>query len=161
MFDDAMRELRRMERGVQIPIDLETDDNGYLDRLCPSDGCGTHFKIMFEDWRDIVRDEVVYCPLCRHDAESSEWNTSEQAEYIEKAATAYVEKQLDHAFRSDARNFNARQNRNDFIQMTMSYRPGTIPVAVPANATDIMTQQIACEECKCRYSSIGAAFPHR
>ncbi len=103
MFDDVLRKLGRLERGVQVPINLELDDNGYLDRLCPSDQCGAHFKVMFEDWRDIVRDEVVYCPLCRHNAESPEWNTQEQAEYIKKAAIAYVNKQLDHAFRSDAR----------------------------------------------------------
>jgi len=158
MFDDVIRELGRLGQGVQIPIDFELDDNGYLDRLCPSTECGTHFKVMFEDWRDIVRDEVVYCPLCRHDVESTEWNTPEQDEYIEKVATAYVEKQLGRAFRSDARKFNSRQSRNSFIKMKMSYKPGSIPVAVPANATDVMTQQFTCEECNCRYSSVGAAF---
>ena len=158
MFDDVLRELHRMERGVKISIDLELDDKGYLDRLCPSGECGAHFKVMFEDWRDIVRDEVVYCPLCRHDAESSEWNTPEQAEYIQKAATAYVQKQLGRAFQSDSRKFNARQSRNSFIQMKMSYRPGSTPIPVPANATEIMTQEFTCEMCNCRYSSIGAAF---
>ena len=158
MFDDVLRELRKLERGVQVSIDLEVDDNGYLDRLCPSDECGTHFKVMFEDWRDIVRDEIVYCPLCRHDAESSEWKTPEQAEYIQSVATAYAQKQLDRAFRSDSRRFNARQSRNSFISMSMSYRPGSTPIPVPANATVILTQAFTCEECNCRYSSIGAAF---
>lgn len=158
MFDDVLRELQKIERGVQISIDLELDDHGYLDRRCPSDECGTHFKVMFEDWRDIVRDEVVYCPLCRHDAESSEWSTPEQTEYIKNAATAHLQKQLGRAFQNDARRFNSRQSRNSFIKMNMSYRPGHIPVLVPAEATDIMTQEFACEECNCRYSSIGAAF---
>jgi hypothetical protein len=49
----------KLERGVQVSIDLDIDDNGYPDRLCPSDECGTHFKSMFEDWRPIVRDEIV------------------------------------------------------------------------------------------------------
>lgn len=158
MFDDVIRELHKLERGVQISIDLEIDDKGYLDRLCPAHECGTHFKVMFEDWRDLVRDEVVYCPLCRHDAESSEWNTPEQADYIEKTAIAYLEGQLGRAFQSDARRFNARQDRRSFIQMSMSYRPGNIPVAVPAEATDVMTQEFTCEECGCRYASVGAAF---
>jgi uncharacterized Zn finger protein (UPF0148 family) len=158
MFDDVLRELRKLERGVKISIDLELDDNGYLDRRCPSNDCGAHFKVMFQDWRDIVRDEVVYCSLCRHDAESSEWNTPEQAEYIKKIGTAYVEKQLGRAFQSNSRKFNARQSRNSFIQMKMSYRPGSTPIPVPAIATDVMTQEFTCEECNCRYSSIGAAF---
>ena len=42
--------------------------------------------------------------------------------------------------------------------MNMSYRPGSIPIPVPAEATDVMTQEFACDECNCRYSSIGAAF---
>ena len=113
---------------------------------------------MFEDWRDIVRDEVVYCPLCRHDADSTKWNTPEQDEYIERTVNAYVAKQFGKAFRSDARKFNSRQNRNSFINMTLSYKPGNIPVAVPAAATDVMTQEFTCEECNCRYSSVGAAF---
>jgi len=42
--------------------------------------------------------------------------------------------------------------------MSMSYRPGLIPVPVPAKAAVIMTQEFACIECNCRYSSVGAAF---
>ena len=158
MFDDVLRKLRDLERGVQISIDLEIDDNGYLDRLCPSDECGVNFKVMFEDWRDIVRDEEVFCPLCRHDAESGDWNTPEQAEDIQEQATAYVQKQLGQAFRSDSRRFNRSQPRNSFINMSMSYKPGHIPIPVPASAADLMTQEFACDECSCRYSSVGAAF---
>ena len=158
MFDDVLRKLKKLELGVQVTIQLELDDNGYLDRVCPSDECGTNFKVMFKDWRSIVRDEQVFCPLCRHDAESTQWNTPEQAEYIKNASTAYVQKQLAQAFKSDSRKFNRSQDRNRFIQMSMSYKPGHIPIPVPANAADIMTQESQCVECKCRYSSIGASF---
>ena len=158
MFEDALRELRKLERGVQIQIDLELDDNGYLDRRCPSGECGAHFKVMFDDWRDIVRDEVVYCPLCRHDAESSEWNTLEQIKYIKNVGTTYFHKRIGRAFQTDARRFNSRQSRNSFIQMNMSYRPGYIQKLPRTKATDVMTQEFRCDECNCRYSSIGAAF---
>ena len=158
MFKDVLRELSKLERGVQIPIDLELDDNRYLDRRCPSDECGAHFKVMFDDWRDIVSDEFAYCPLCRHDAESSEWNTPEQVKYIKNAVTNYVHKKLAGAFQTDARRFNSRQSRNSFIQMNMSYRPSHISILATAKATDVMTQEFRCDECKCRYSSIGAAF---
>ena len=85
MFDDVLRKIKQLERGVQVSIQLELDDNGYLDRVCPSDECRTHFKVMFDDWRNIVRDEEVFCPLCRHDAKASEWNTPEQLQYIKNA----------------------------------------------------------------------------
>jgi hypothetical protein len=158
MFEDVLRELRKMESGAKITINLELDDKGYLDRRCSSVECGALFKVMFEDWKDIVQDNVVYCPFCRHDAVSSEWNTSEQAEYISKAAMAHVQDKLGRAFQSGSRKFNACQSRNSFIQMRMSYKPGSLPIPVPASATEIMTQEFKCEECDCRYASIGAAF---
>lgn len=158
MFDDVLRKLRQLEHGTRVSIELELDDKGYLDRKCPSDDCGINFKVMFEDWRNIVRDEEVFCPLCRHGAKASEWNTPEQSEYIRKVASAYIQKELGQAFQSDARRFNRSQDRNSLIKMSMSYKPGHIPVPVPANAADIMTQEFTCEECNCRYASIGAAF---
>jgi hypothetical protein len=158
MFDDVLRKLRHLEHGTRVSIDLELDDKGYLDRMCPSDDCGISFKVMFEDWRNIVRDEEVFCPLCRHDAKATEWNTPEQSEYIRQVATTYIQKELGQAFQSNARRFNRSQNRNSFIKMSMSYKPENIPVPVPANAADIMTQVFSCEECNCRYASIGAAF---
>ncbi|OLP15942.1 hypothetical protein BST81_23750 [Leptolyngbya sp. 'hensonii'] len=158
MFDDVIRKLKRLEHGVQVSIQLELDDNGYLDRVCPSNECKTHFKVFFQDWRDIVRDEEVFCPLCRHDAKATEWNTPKQDEYIKNSAYAYVQQQLGEAFQSDARRFNRSQNRNSFIKMSMSYKPGSVSIPIPASATEVMTQEFQCDECKCRYSSIGAAF---
>lgn len=158
MFDDVLRKLRQLEHGARVSIDLELDDKGYFDCKCPSDDCGINFKVMFEDWRNIVRDEEVFCPLCRHDDKASEWNTPEQTEYIQKIASAYIQKELGQAFQSDARRFNRLQDRNSFVKMSMPYKPGHIPVPVPANAADIMTQEFTCEECACRYASIGAAF---
>ena len=158
MFDELSRRLKELEGGVAIPVTVKLDDNGYLDRCCSSDECGTHFKIMFEDWRNIVRDEAAYCPLCRREAKSTEWNTQEQFQYLKDVAFSYAHEEVGRDLQNDAREFNSRQNRNSFIQMQMSYRPGHISVPVPAEATDIMTQEFRCPECSCRYSLIGAAF---
>ena len=158
MFEDVLRELRRMERGTKITIQLELDENGNLDRRCPSDDCSTHFKVNFDDWRNIVRDEVVYCPLCKHSAAASEWKTPEQAEQIRRITLGHVQRRIGRALQSDSRRFNARQTQGGLISMSMSYRPGHISVSVPAAARDAMTQEFRCHECDCRYSSIGAAF---
>lgn len=158
MFDDVFRKLRQFERGIQIPIELSTDAKGYLDRKCPSKECRTAFKVMYEDWRNIVRDEEVFCTLCRHKAKSTEWNTPEQDRYIEQVAKNYVSKELGKAFQSDARHFNRSQRRDSFISITMSYKQRPLSVPVPAKAADIMTQEFSCEICTCRFASIGAAF---
>tara|TARA_B100000315_G_scaffold128322_2_gene117997 strand:- start:2680 stop:3690 length:1011 start_codon:yes stop_codon:yes gene_type:complete len=158
MFDDVIREIRRLERGVQISIEFDIDGDGFIDRVCPSSQCNVDFKILLDDWSDKVRDEVVYCPICRFEAESSEWYTPEQQEYIERAAYRYFQQRLDKAFSQSTRRFNRSQPSSAFIKVSMSYRPSPLPILIPAEASEIMCQQSTCEECGCRYSSIGAAF---
>ena len=158
MFDEVLRKVRKLERGVNIQIHFEFDENGYFDRVCPSRECRTLFKVKFEDWRDIVRDEKVFCPLCRHDAKATDWNTPAQKRHIEQIAQAYVQKQIGRAMQSDASRFNRSQKQNGFIKLSMSCKPGVVPVPVPAKAADVMTQEFTCEKCQCRYTSIGAAF---
>ena len=158
MFDEVLRKVRELERGVKVPIRVEADDNGYFDRVCPSRDCRTLFKVKFDDWRRIVRDEEVFCPLCRHDAKATEWNTPSQKRHHEQASQAYVQRAIGRAMQSDASRFNRSQSRSGFITMSMSYKPGFVPVPIPAKAADVMTQEFTCEKCQCRYASIGAAF---
>ena len=106
MFDDVIRELQRLERSIKISIDLEIDEDGFLDRVCPNSNCAIDFKVLFDDWRDKVQDKVVYCPNCRFEAESGEWNTPEQLEYIEQTAERYILQKLDKALTRDTRRFN-------------------------------------------------------
>ena len=136
MFDDVLRELRMLERGVTISIGLPDGEDGYFDRLCPHSECKAEFKVFSEDWSNKVTDEKVYCPICRHDADSGEWNTPEQQEYIEEVGKAHLQKRLNKAFKSEARKFNSRQPRGGLIQMSMSYRPDHVRVAIPPDAAD-------------------------
>jgi uncharacterized Zn finger protein (UPF0148 family) len=158
MFEDVICELRDLEHGVRVSIPISMDDEGYLDRRCPSLDCGAEFKVLAEDWRNKVRDEVVYCPVCRFQAVSTEWNTPEQGQYIEKVAGKYLHDRLNKAFSKSVKRFNRQQLKHGFIQMSMSYHPSPTPVLLPAMAWDVMTQKSTCEVCGCRYSSIGAAF---
>ena len=158
MFDHLLREIRKLEGTNRIPVKIEVDNNGYIDRQCSSNGCAAHFKVMLEDWRDIVRDESVYCPHCRYESTSSDWNTLEQREYHANIARGHVQNRIGKALQSDARAFNSRQRKDSFIGINMSYRPGNMPIPIPAAATALMTQEFRCPECNCRYSSIGAAF---
>lgn len=158
MFDDVIRRLQSLEGGVSIPIQLELDEAGFLDRKCHNAECGADFKVLFEDWRDKVADEVVYCPICRHQASSGEWNNPAQEEQIKAEALRYVHGELNTAFSSAALSFNRSQPRGSMISMSMDYRPGSPPVVVPASASDLFRQQFDCEQCHCHYSSLGEAF---
>lgn len=158
MFEDVLRRMRRLEQGERVSVELTLDDEGYLDRLCPSTRCGVSFRVKFDDWRDKVPDEAVHCPICGFQARSTEWNTPAQVRQIEAVALNHVQKVLGAAFASDANRFNRSQRADSFIKMTMSYRPGSLPILVPAEASEVLRQQSICEICSCRYSSIGAAF---
>lgn len=158
MFDEIMRRLEELEGGVQVPIQMPLDEKGYFDRQCPSEECRAEFKVLFDDWKDKVRDEIVFCPICRHESPSAEWNTASQAEYIKDAAMSHVLGVVDGALQRDAEQFNRQQPRGGFITMSMSYTPDPTPIVVPPDVAEAMRQEYACELCGCRYSAIGAAF---
>lgn len=158
MFDKLLREVKKLERGVKVPIQIPLDEKGYMDRQCPSGECEADFKVLFEDWRDKVSDEVVYCPICRFEAQSTEWNTEAQREHIRRTAMAHLKKVVNQAMRDDARDFNARQPRGGLISMSMSVKHNHTPILIPPQAAEEMRQDFVCEACGCRYSSLGAAF---
>lgn len=156
MFDDLIREVRRLEKGMQISITLPTDKDGFLDRQCPSEQCESDFKVLENDWRNIVTDERVFCPICRHEAPSDKWFTPAQNTYIEKVGLAHISRRLDNALATGVRRFNSRQ-QSGFITLSLSYKPGR-QIMLPQATAELMEQRFSCEKCKCRYSSIGAAF---
>ena len=39
MFDEINRELEKLGKGIEISVDLPTDEEGYFDRNCPSAEC--------------------------------------------------------------------------------------------------------------------------
>ncbi|MYI21088.1 MAG: hypothetical protein F4121_13745, partial [Acidimicrobiia bacterium] len=75
MFEELERELRALDGTHKIEVDIPADDEGYIDRECPSFECLFAFKIHEDDWRGIVRDEEVFCPFCAHTADSDKWWT--------------------------------------------------------------------------------------
>ena len=158
MFDRTLRELRRLKNGVRVPVSLPLDEKGYLDRRCPDELCAASFKVFFEDWRSLVRDEIVYCTICRHEAISTEWNTEQQIQYIKQVGLNYATRAIGNALSQDAQSFNRQQPKTGFVQMTMSFKPGTHVVIVPIEAAEAMEQSFMCESCGCRYASVGAAF---
>ena len=110
-----------------------------------------------EDWDHKVSAAQVFCPICREKAKSTEWNTPEQQEYIGQVGGSHIEGIISQALSQDADDFNRRQ-RPGFINMSMSYKPGTPTLIVPISAAEELRQKFTCEQCGCRYSSLGAAF---
>lgn len=156
MFEDLLQNLRRLESGVKVRVNLPIDDDGFLDRVCPA--CGSDFKVDFEHWLNKVRDEAVYCPHCRAEAPGTEWNTAEQQEAIKAQAMRHLHGELTQAIDRDVRRFNAKQPRRSFVSLRMSHNPSIPPIVLPIEAAAKMRRTWECEKCGCRYASVGAAF---
>lgn len=158
MFDGLIRELKRLEQGVQVPIDLPLDADGYLDRRCPGTPCDFDFKVLFEDWVDKVSDDAAYCPSCGHQASAQAFDTPEQTTYIQDVALAEAQFRIDRGLRTSAAEFNRRQPRQSFVSIRLQV--ADVPRAVPIStvAAEAMTLRVSCEACGCHFAVIGAAY---
>ena len=158
MFENITKALKELQKGVSVQVKVALDDDGYLDRLCPNQECQSGFKVLFDHWRDKVRDEAAYCPICRLKTAAADFEYAEQAKYVKQAGVHHVKAKLAKAIAADAKKFNSSQPRKSFIKLSAQHKSRPLPEPVCFKATEVMTQQSSCEECGCRYASIGSAF---
>jgi len=158
MFEDLIKELERMN-GQSVSVPIESDEKGYIDKQCPNEDCEFIFKVNEEDWKNIFKDEAVWCPLCRHEATADQWFTNEQVEHARAEALAVVKGKIHNVLRSDAQKFNRRQPKNGFISMSMKVNGGPKRThTIPAKAAELMQLEIRCEKCDSRFAVIGSAY---
>jgi hypothetical protein len=160
MFDHLIRALRDLEgtHEVSVTLQAEPDADGYIDKECPNKECLFPFKIHGEDWKNIVRDEQVFCPSCGHDAPAKSWWTTEQAEWVQKSALNELTGRLDDAMERDSIEWNRRQPRDAFIRITLNATKTPEPLLLPIGATEPMRLKVTCNQCQCRFSVIGSAY---
>jgi hypothetical protein len=157
MFDDIIREVKRLERGIKVSVPIPEDEKGYVDRKCPSNNCSILYKVFGSDWDQKIGKKRAFCPLCRHEAPSDKWATPQQRKHVEAVAMRELRNQFHDALESGARSFN-RRPQSGFLTFSLSVTRDRTPVFLPRAVGDIMEQAFTCEACSCRYSSIGAAF---
>jgi hypothetical protein len=155
VFDDFLRQLKKIPKSQLVPIQIQLDDERCLDRRCPAEECGAAFKVLFDDWTAKVPDDEAWCAICGETDEPQEFNTPDQQRQIRDAGIAHLTGQLDTAFK---RARKPTQSFGGLVSMTWSYKPGSRPMVVMAEAAPLMTQRSECEECGCHYASVGAAF---
>jgi hypothetical protein len=159
MFKNISRTLEAIENTKQMQFSIETDSKGYIDKQCPSGDCEFLFKVNEQDWKEICRDESVWCPMCGHSAPSNQWFTIAQVNHAKSEAVAVLQGQINNAMREDARQFNRRQSHNAFIRMSMSVTGGHNRMfSIPAVATEAMQLEIRCEQCSSRFAVVGSAY---
>ncbi len=159
MFEDLIKTLEKLEQTKQVSIPIETDEKGYIDKQCPAEECEFIFKVHQHDWANIVKDEAVWCPFCRHEAPADQWYTVEQVEHGKSEALSVIKGEIHNAIVWDAQKFNRKQSKGGFVSISMKVSGGqkrTQPI--PAKAAESMQLEITCEECNTRFSVIGSAY---
>ena len=144
MFDKLIRrldnfqdELKKIEREKSVSITILSDADGYSDRECPNSECLFPFKVQSDDWKNIFKDDKVFCPLCRHEAKATSWWNSEQLQKGREQVIQQMRKRILNAWHGE---------------YTRPYN------FLPIPAQEAMTLKIQCSECNARYSVIGSAF---
>jgi uncharacterized Zn finger protein (UPF0148 family) len=159
MFENLIRELDRLQK-IKLSIPIETDEEGYFDKECPSEDCHFQFKVLAEDWNNKISDASVFCPLCGRDEPSDKFWTSDQLERAKRQVLRVVKSKIRRALEEDAEAFNRRQPKNGFIRMKMEYRSGSSRVTfiLPLPAKKEFELKISCTNCGCKFSVLGSAF---
>ncbi|WP_203249294.1 hypothetical protein [Sporosarcina beigongshangi] len=141
---------------MEIPIEIVSDEKGYLDRECPHEECEFIFKIHIEDWKNRVSDEKVYCPRCGHIAPSDQWWTQQQLNDMRELATQWaiseVQKTIQKSFREMSRSSNK--------YLKVSYKPGKKVTFHnnPIGQQEEWELEILCDQCGTKTSVIGTAY---
>lgn len=158
MFDNLQKELRRLAATQRVSVPIESDAEGYIDKECPAEACLFQFKIYSDDWTNIVRDDEVFCPSCRHAAPAKSWFTTAQIEEAKQYALGTVINGLNGAMRADAQASKRRQKPGAFLSITLDVKGGKDAVLLPIAAAEPMRLRTRCDDCACRYSYVGAAY---
>lgn len=159
MFEVLLKELKELAKLKQITVPINADQDGYLDKECPGKECNFIFKVHKGDWANLFKKEKVYCPMCRHEAESEKWWTNEQLTKAKNKILKHFHGRIEQAIKEDELSFNNRPNKGSFVSMSFSFskkEKGSFILPVPA--MEEMILKITCKSCAARYSVIGSAF---
>ena len=73
MFEETLRTLDQLSKGMTYKMDVLPDEDGYYDKECPNEDCMSKFKVNAEDWKNLFSDDAVHCPFCGHAAPARSW----------------------------------------------------------------------------------------
>ncbi len=144
-----------MDENFTVSIPVEADNNGYLDKECPSENCLFKFKVFADDWGEF-KNKKKFCPLCGHKANYDVFWTTEQLKNAKDQAVKQAMNIFSDRLSNMAKNFNNKKS-DGFLSMKIkhSYIKNKIK---PILAEEEFEQKITCKKCNLKYSVRGAAF---
>jgi hypothetical protein len=144
-----MRHLKRL--GDTFTIPLSTDEEGFLGRGCPVDGCEGYFKIKLGTGLQ-GENLPCHCPYCGHTGEQGEFHTKDQREY----AKSIVIREFTNALKKDMKDWGRKlrqSTKGSFIQLRMEYKGRPHPVR-HYQEKQLETKAV-CDVCALEYAIYG------
>lgn len=136
-IQDMINKLERFKNEIEslsnIKIPIIPDKNGMIDRQCPKTECKSIFKVSSTDWKNIFKDEEVFCPFCRNNSPAKEYLPEDQR-------TSVVN--------------NIRRSVSDFWNHGHSISLNMISI----ESREEFELKIQCEKCNVHFAVIGAAY---
>lgn len=130
-----------------IRVSLPTDENGLTGRQCPS--CGDYFKLRFGTGLPI---STSTCPYCRHTADSGDFLTDDQREYVLSVVKRQVVAPMLEDFQRSLRRI-AHTSQRSFIQISVRTSPISFPL-YRYRERDVETQ-VTCDGCGLEFAIFG------
>ncbi len=143
---------------MTIPITMQSDEKGFIDRECPNEECLFRFKIKMTDWEEKVSDEEVHCPMCGCVAEATKWWTQDQLNAAEEIAASYTLNMIQNKLDKSLKQLENSTRKNKFLKIT--YKPGKRISFInnPIGQMPEWETEIVCPDCETAYSVIGTAY---
>lgn len=136
--------------GSQFSISLPTDEEGFLGRECPNEGCGGYFRIT--PGTGLKGVTACHCPYCGHIANQGDFATQDQIEYAKSVAM----RKITDAFAKDVKSleFDIKPRGGFGIGMSLKVKPGR-PHPIHWYREKALETHIECSNCTLRYAVFG------
>lgn len=141
---------------MEIPVEIISDEKGYIDRECPHEECEFVFKVHIEDWKKKVSDEIVYCPRCGHIAPSDQWWTQQQLEDIKDIAMQWAMSQVQKTIQKSFKKMSRQSNK----YFKIKFKPGKVITFQnnPIGQQEEWELEIHCNQCGTKTGVVGTAY---
>lgn len=137
-----------MSKTITFNVSVPTD-NGYIGRACNNAKCEQYFKID----SNTIKDEM-YCPYCGFKFDKSELHTTDQVEYLNKAAQAeseaYIQNELNEMLK---KTFGSSSSK----RAGLSYKPAIVRKknVIPHYQERDVDSELSCPYCSTKFQVYG------
>lgn len=132
---------------MEIPITIESDEEGYIGRECPNPECEKYFKINFGT--GIPADVPCHCPYCGYIGPHDEFWTQAQLDYIESIVLNKVTGDLIR----DLKKHEVKPKRNQMFSIGIKVKGRPTPIAYYTETE--LEEKVTCETCTLEYTIYG------